>query len=92
MRQRLTLRSGYAIAEVPLRDDSELAHKSLRDAKLRERDVQVISIHRGALTIPNPRGEREMLPGDVLLCYGKAITLRGLIPHRAPTKRPKRTT
>ncbi|MBX3127015.1 MAG: RimK family alpha-L-glutamate ligase [Polyangiaceae bacterium] len=80
VRQRLTLKSGYGVAEFPVAPDSELAGRMLRDANLRERDVQVLSITRGSLTIPNPRGDRELLPGDVLLCFGKHITLKSFIP------------
>ena len=36
---------------------------------------------------PNPKGSREILAGDVLLCFGKALTLKGL----APPKKPRRT-
>jgi ribosomal protein S6--L-glutamate ligase len=80
VRQRLTLKSGYGVAEFPLAADSELAGKVLRDSGLRERDVQVLSITRGSLVIPNPRGDRELLAGDVLLCFGKSLMLKGFIP------------
>ena len=83
LRQRLTLKSGYGVAEFPVSGNSELVGKALRNSGLRERDVQVLSITRGSVVIPNPRGDREILPGDVLLCFGKHITLRGLIPVKA---------
>jgi ribosomal protein S6--L-glutamate ligase len=80
LRQRLTLKSGYGVAEFPVAPGSELAGQTLRAAGLRDRDVQVLSITRGSVVIPNPRGDNEILPGDVLLCFGKLLTLRGLIP------------
>jgi len=83
LRQRLTLQSGYGIMEVPVDRGSPLANVTVRDTGLRERDVLVLSVTRGSVTIPNPKGSREILPGDVLLCFGKSLTLKGL----APTKR-----
>lgn len=92
IRQRLTLKSGYGVAEFAITTESELAGKTLRNSGLRNRDVQVLSITRGSVIIPNPRGEREILPGDTLLCFGKHITLRGLMPageRRAKSKKKK---
>ncbi|HEY6558457.1 MAG TPA: RimK family alpha-L-glutamate ligase [Polyangiaceae bacterium] len=80
VRQRLTLKSGYGVAEFQISSDSELAGKTLRESALRDRDVQVLSISRGSVVIPNPGGDREVLPGDVLVCFGKLLTLKGLMP------------
>ena len=33
----------------------------------------------GGVVIPNPRGSREMMLGDKLLCFGKLLTLRALV-------------
>jgi ribosomal protein S6--L-glutamate ligase len=82
LRQRLTLKSGYGVAEFVVTPRSELCGRTLRDSGLRDRDVQVLSITRGSVVIPNPRGDREILPGDTLLCFGKHITLKGMIPVR----------
>jgi ribosomal protein S6--L-glutamate ligase len=82
IRQRLTLDSGYGVMEIPVDSSSELAHKTIAASQLRERDVLVLTIQRGGVTIPNPRNTREILPGDVLLCFGKSLTLRGLAPSR----------
>lgn len=82
IRQRLTLKAGYSIAEIPVLKKSTLANKTLRDSNLRERDILVLNIIRGSITIPNPRGDREILPGDILLCFGKRITLKDLLPSK----------
>jgi ribosomal protein S6--L-glutamate ligase len=87
IRQRLTLSAGYAIVEIPVEGGSDLASRTLAESELRRQDVIVLSIRRGGLVIPNPRGDRELLPGDVLLCYGKALTLRTLAPTRRPRRR-----
>jgi ribosomal protein S6--L-glutamate ligase len=86
IRQRLTLKSGYGVAEFVIVPGSELAGKTLRESCLRDRDVQVLSITRGSVILPNPRGDSELCPGDVLLCFGKHITLKGLIPARPPRR------
>jgi ribosomal protein S6--L-glutamate ligase len=91
IRQRLTLQSGYSIMELPIDERSELVHQTLQESKLRDRDVQVLSITRGTVTIPNPRGSREILPGDLLLCFGKSLTLKGLAPRPQQPDRKKKT-
>jgi len=89
IRQRLTLQSGYGIMEIPVDDRSPLCGRTISDAKLRDQDVLVLTIRRGSVTIPNPRESREILSGDVLLCFGKSLTLRGLAPPR-PKRRRRR--
>jgi ribosomal protein S6--L-glutamate ligase len=91
IRQRLTLQSGYSVMEVPVDDRSPLCGQTVAGSGLRERDVLVLTIQRGSVTIPNPRGSREILAGDVLLCFGKSLTLRSLAPPpRPPAKKRKR--
>ena len=82
IRQRLTLDSGYGVMEVPIEARSELCGKTIRDSGLRDRDVLVLTVQRGSVTIPNPRQDREILAGDVLLCFGKSLTLKSLAPPR----------
>jgi len=87
IRQRLTLQSGYGVMEIPIDESSELCGKTIADSKLRERDVLVLTIQRGGLSIPNPRNTREILAGDVLLCFGKSLTLRSLAPRPKARRR-----
>ncbi|TVR15832.1 MAG: RimK family alpha-L-glutamate ligase [Planctomycetota bacterium] len=87
--QRLSLRNGYGVTEFIVSPESELVHRSIADSQLRERDVIVLSISRDSVTIPNPRADREILAGDTLLCYGKLITLRSLIPPPARKKKKR---
>jgi ribosomal protein S6--L-glutamate ligase len=90
IRQRLTLRSGYGVMEVPVDERSELVGKTIQGSGLRDRDVQVLTIQRGSVTIPNPLGTREILAGDVLLCFGKSLTLKGFAPQRSQRRRRRR--
>lgn len=89
LRQRLTLKAGYGVAELQITADSTLAGQTLREAGLRDRDVMVLSILRGGLTLPNPRGDRQILAGDVLLCFGKHLTLKSYLRH-ARVRRARR--
>jgi ribosomal protein S6--L-glutamate ligase len=82
IRQRLTLQSGYGVMDVPIDERSDLCGKTIKHSGLRERDVIVLTIQRDSVTIPNPRVDREILAGDVLLCFGKNLTLKGLAPPR----------
>jgi len=90
IRQRLTLARGYVVAEVAMTEESDLSHKKLEDTDLRERDIIVLSINRGGLVIPNPNPERELLPGDILLCYGKQISLQAMMPTPQPKPQKNR--
>jgi len=90
IRQRLTLQSGYGVMEVPVAEGSELRGKTIENSGLRERDVIVLTIQRGSVTIPNPRRDREILAGDTLLCFGKNLTLKSLSPARSDEPRGKK--
>lgn len=95
LRHRLSLARCYGVAEFVVNPKSTLANRTLAEAQLRERDVLVLSVTRSGNVIPNPRGEQRILPGDTLLCYGKLLTLEGLIPPRKAPKRkraPKATS
>jgi ribosomal protein S6--L-glutamate ligase len=87
----LTLKSGYSVVELPVLADDELAHKTVKESGLRANDILVLSIMRGSITIPNPRSYREILPGDTLLCFGKLLALKSLMPPRREKKEKRRS-
>ncbi len=89
LKQRLTLDKGYGVAEFSITPGSALAGKTLAEAQLDELDVRILSIQRGSLVIPNPKGDAQILPGDVVLCFGKLIALRQLIPREGRRARPR---
>jgi ribosomal protein S6--L-glutamate ligase len=91
VRQRLTLKSGYGVAEIAIDRSSQLAHTRVGQSALREREVAVLSIQRGSVTIPNPGDDREILPGDTLLCFGKLLTMRSMMPARRRRQARART-
>ena len=89
LRQKMTSKSGYGVVEFTLGPDSPLANQTIGGSNLRDQhEVLVMSITRGGNVIPTPRGDQAMLPGDVLLCYGKLLTLRTITPE--PVKRVKK--
>ena len=89
LHQRLSLSAGYGISDLVVNNLPEIENKALRDAKLMERNIQVISITRNQTVIPNPRGDVVVEPGDKLLCYGELRELRALI-KTAPGKGKKK--
>ncbi len=93
VRQRLTVKGGYGVSEVPVGPKSEFVGKTISETGLRDRDVLVLSIDRNGVVIPNPRGSRELLVGDSLLCFGKMLTLKGMVPppRKRRMKKKKKT-
>lgn len=89
LRQRLTLKSGYGVLEVPVDEGSSWVGKTLKDTGIREQDGLVLTIQRGEITIPNPKSSREVLAGDVLLCFGNTMTLQQFAPRPRKRRRKK---
>jgi len=97
VKQRLTLAKGYGVAEFELTPGGPLTDKTLQELALSELDVTVLSIQRGSVVIPNPRGQQRLLRGDLVVAYGKLMTLKQLIPRdargrRKPPRRRRRIT
>jgi ribosomal protein S6--L-glutamate ligase len=90
VRHRLALSSGYGLIELSVDEDSNLAHRTLRETCLREKEILILTIQRGGHVIPSPKDDQAILPGDVLLCYGQMVTLKGLAPSRRPARVPRK--
>jgi ribosomal protein S6--L-glutamate ligase len=82
VRQRLTVSTGYGVAELQVHEDADLVGKSIAESGLRDRDVTVLTLHRGTEVIPNPRDRRTLEANDRLLCFGKLEAMRDMIPTR----------
>ena len=90
VRQRLTVSRGYGVAELVIRDGSEYVGKTIGEAGFSDQDINVLTLHRDATVIPNPRQSRQLEGGDRLLCFGRLETMRDLVPERAKrARRPK---
>ncbi len=87
LRQRLTVSRGYGVTEIHVPEGSEYVGRAISDTDLREKDINVLTLHRGTTVIPNPRATRQLEAGDRLLCFGKLELMRGLIPAKARRRR-----
>jgi len=82
VRQRLSVSTGYGVAEILVHTNGEFVGRSLGDTGLWERDITVLTVHRGTTVIPNPRKGVVLEAGDRLLCFGKLEEMRSMIPER----------
>lgn len=83
VRQRLSVSTGYGVAELSMNADAELVGKTLGESGLWERDITVLTLHRGVTVIPNPRKHVVLEGDDRLLCFGKLEEMRSMIPARS---------
>ncbi|MGK0236773.1 MAG: ribosomal protein S6--L-glutamate ligase [Candidatus Pelagisphaera sp.] len=90
IRERLSLTKGYSITEFTVEKTSPIAGKTVTECGLREHDIVILRIVRGNDHIANPKGTREIMVGDVLLCYGNKTTLQSYLPQLAKRKRRKK--
>ena len=88
VRQRLSVSTGYGVAEIAVMSGSELVGLTLGESGLREKDIQVLTLHRGTRVVPNPLPGKVLEDGDRLLCFGRLENMRSLIPARS--RRPRR--
>ena len=87
VRQRLTVSTGYGVAEIVVLEASDLVGKALGETGLRERDITALTLHRGTQVIPNPLPSNVLEAGDRLLCFGKLEEMRSMIPSRRTRSR-----
>lgn len=87
LRQRLTVSRGYGVAEIFIPEGSDYIGKTILESELREKDITVLTLHRGIKVIPNPRSDRVLEADDRLLCFGKLEWMRELIPKKTRRKR-----
>ncbi|MDI6022359.1 RimK family alpha-L-glutamate ligase [Leucobacter sp. UT-8R-CII-1-4] len=88
VRQRLSVSTGYGVAELFMHAGAEHVGKKLGDLGLWDRDITVLTLHRGVQVIPNPRKHVVLEPEDRLLCFGKLEEMRSMIPDR-PRRRAR---
>ena len=91
VRQRLTVSTGYGVAEIVVQAASDLVGKPLGSSGLSERDITALTLHRGTTVIPNPGSRQVLESGDRLLCFGRLEEMRSMIPSRRKrTRKVKR--
>ena len=82
VRQRLSVSTGYGVAELLVHTNADLVGKTMRESGLWERDITVLTLHRGTSVVPNPKKQVVLEAGDRLLCFGKLEEMRSMIPER----------
>jgi len=87
IRQRLTVSKGYGVSEIYVPEGSDFVGRSIVDTGLPDKDINVLTLYRGARIIPNPRDDRKLEAGDKLLCFGKLESMRGMVPARERRRR-----
>lgn len=80
--QRLTVSTGYGVAELLIKEDSTYVGQTLGDSGLAEQDITIFTLHRDVQVIPNPSPQRVLEANDRLLCFGRLDAMRSLIPAR----------
>jgi ribosomal protein S6--L-glutamate ligase len=88
VRERLSVSTGYGVAELVVHGDAELVGIPLGESGLRERDITVLTLHRGTTVVPNPFPKHVLEAEDRLLCFGKLEEMRSMIPAR-PKRRAR---
>lgn len=86
IRQRLTVSTGYGVAELHVREGADILGKTIGESGLRERDIAVLTLTRGTTVIPNPKSSRVLEEHDRLLCFGKLESMRDLVPAKRRRK------
>ena len=87
IRQRLTVSKGYGVSEIYVPEGSKIVGKTIQDVTLGEKDINVLTLYRGSKVIPNPRVDRVIEADDKLLCFGKLVSMKDMIPAKARRRR-----
>jgi ribosomal protein S6--L-glutamate ligase len=88
VRQRLSVSTGYGVAELMVHTGAEQVGQKLGDLGLWDRDITVLTLHRGTSVIPNPRKHVVLEAEDRLLCFGRLDEMRTMIPEKR-RRRPR---
>ncbi len=82
VRQRLSVSTGYGVAELLVKEDSHLVGVSIGKSGLKEQDITILTLHRDTDVIPNPKDSLLLESHDRLLCFGRLESMRSMIPKR----------
>lgn len=92
VRQRLTVSKGYGVTEIYIPEGSKFENMTIAETKLREQDINVLTLYRGAKVIPNPKESRILEANDKLLCFGKLESMRVMVPAKTRRRRQPEVT
>jgi ribosomal protein S6--L-glutamate ligase len=91
VRQRLAVSKGYGITEIYIPKGSGFIGQSIMDSGFREKDINVLTLHREGRVISNPKSDRLLEASDRLLCFGRLETMKELIPEKTRRRRRPKT-
>lgn len=83
----LTVSRGYSVCELEILTGSHFVGIKINEAAFSERDIHVLTLHRGKTVIPNPKVSRVLEPGDRSLCFGKREAMKSMVPIKSRKKR-----
>jgi hypothetical protein len=75
----LNLNEEFGVAEIHVEENSTLCGMMLKDAALKDRYIQVLTIDRGSHIIHFPKPTFEFKPADKLTVYGKIDSIKEFI-------------
>lgn len=87
LRHKLSVSKGYDVAEICIPKGSEYVGKTIEESKLREKDINALSLFRQGKIISNPNSNRVLEAEDRILCYGKLESMKDLIPPKTKKRR-----
>ncbi len=87
IRRRLTVSKGYGVNEIFIPKGSEYVGKNIEESGLREKDINVLTLHSENKIIPNPSSKRILQANSKLLCFGKLDEMKDLVPKKTQRKR-----
>ncbi len=87
LRHRLTVSKGYGVTEIFIPGGSEYIGETIIGSGLREKDINVLTLHTEGKVIPNPKSERILKANDRLLCFGKLESMKDLVPEKTRKRR-----
>lgn len=75
----LKLNPEYGVYEIILDENNSLCGMSLREAKLKDRFIQILNIDRGYEIIAFPDANLVLQPTDKIVVYGKITSIKELL-------------
>lgn len=89
LQKRLSVSKGYGVTEIYVPEGSNYVGRTIEGTKLHEQDINVLTLYRGAKTIPNPKPDRVLEGHDKLLCFGKLESMRRMVPAKERRRQPE---
>ena len=62
---------GYGVLSIDVCVESSALNKTILEADLRGKDINLLAIERDHSIIPNPKASTKILLNDKIICFGK---------------------